>query len=52
MVLNQAKCHFMCLGRITENKSLVLKNKIMQTSEEQKILRIIINIYAKLQKSC
>ena len=43
MVLNQGKCHCMCLGRNTENETFVFKNKIMKNSEEQKILGLIID---------
>ena len=37
MVLNLDKCHFMCLGKNTENETSVFKNKIMKNNEEQKI---------------
>ena len=42
---------FVCLGRNTENKTLVSKNKIMKSREEQKILGIIIDNKLKF-KSC
>ena len=31
---NQGKCHFMCLGRNTENGIFVFNNKIIKNSEE------------------
>ena len=34
MVLNQGKCHFMSLGKNTENQTFVNKNKIKKTNEE------------------
>ena len=43
MVLNQDKCHFMCLGKNTENETSVFKNKIMKNNEEQKIFEITID---------
>ena len=43
MVLNQVKCHFMCLGRNTEKETFVFKSKTLKNSEEQKILGIIID---------
>lgn len=43
MVLNKAKCHFMCLRKNTENEIFVFKYKIMKNSEEQKTLGIIID---------
>ena len=35
IVLRRGKCHFMCLGRSTENKTFIFKNKTMQNSETQ-----------------
>lgn len=43
MVLNKAKCHFMCLRKNTENETFVFKYKIMKNSEEQKTLGIIVD---------
>ena len=43
MVLNQGKCHFMSLGKNTENQTFVYKNKIKKTNEEQKVFGIIID---------
>ena len=35
MMLNQGKCHFMCLERNTENKASIFKNRKMKNSEEK-----------------
>ena len=43
MVLNAAKCLFMCLGKNTENETFTFKNTIMNNSKEEKILGVIIN---------
>ena len=43
MVLNAGKCHFMCLGKNTENETFTFKDTIMNNSKEEKILRVIIN---------
>ena len=47
MVLNQGKCHFMSLGKNTENQTFVYKNKIKKTNEEQKVFGIIIDNFSK-----
>ena len=38
MVLNAGKCHFMCLGKNTENEAFTFKDTIMNNSKEEKIL--------------
>ena len=44
MVLNAGKCHFMCLGRNTDNETFIFKDTIMNNSKEKKkILRVIID---------
>ena len=42
MVLNAGKCHFMCLGKNTENETFSVKDTIMNNSKEEKILGVII----------
>ena len=41
MVLNAGKCHFMCLGKNTENETFIFKDTIMNNSKEEKLLGII-----------
>ena len=36
MVLNAGKCHFMCLGRNTDNETFIFKDTIMNNSKEEK----------------
>ena len=43
MVLNADKCHFMCLGKDTENETFIFNNFIFNNSNEEKILGITIN---------
>ena len=43
MVLNAGKCHFMCLGKNTENETFTFKNTIMNNNKEEKILGVIID---------
>ena len=43
MVLNEGKCHFMCIGKNTENETLVFNDIILQNSKEEKILGVIID---------
>ena len=43
MVLNAGKCHFMCLGKNTENETFIFKDTIMSNSEEEKILGVTID---------
>ena len=43
MVLNAGKCHFMCLGKNTENETFLFHNILMENSKEQKILGVIID---------
>ena len=38
MVLNSGKCHFMCLGKNTENETYFFKNTEMKNSSEEKSL--------------
>ena len=42
MVLNTGKCHFMCLGKNTENEIFIFKDTIMNNSKEEKILGVTI----------
>ena len=43
MVLNAGKCHFMCLGKNTENETFTFKDTIMNNSKEEEILGVIID---------
>ena len=43
MVLNSGKCHFMCLGKNTENKTYFFNNTEMKNSSEEKILGITVD---------
>ena len=43
MVLNSGKCHFMCLGQDTVNKTFVYDNIEMKNSKEEKTLGVIID---------
>ena len=43
MVLNVGKCHFMCLGKKTENETLLFNNILIENSKEQKIIGGIID---------
>ena len=43
IVLNSAKCHFMCLGKNTENETYFFNNTEMEISSEEKILGITID---------
>ena len=38
----QGKCHFMCVGKNTENETSTLKDSIKNNSKEEKILGVII----------
>ena len=40
LVLNADKCHFMCLGKDTENETFIFNNFIFNNSNEEKILGI------------
>ena len=42
MVLNSGKCHFMCLGKNTENETHFFNNTEMKNSSGEKILGITI----------
>ena len=41
--LHDSKCHFMCLGKNTENETFTFKDTIMNNSKEEKILGVIID---------
>ena len=43
MVLNSGKCHFMCLGKNTENETYFFNKSEMRNSSEEKILGITID---------
>ena len=43
MVLNAGKCHFMCLGNNTENKTFLFHNILMENSKEQNILGVTVD---------
>ena len=43
MVLNADKCHFMCLGKDTENETFIFNNFIFNNNNEEKILGITID---------
>ena len=44
MVLNAGKCHFMCLGKNTENETFIFKDTIMNNSKQEKLLGATIDI--------
>ena len=41
--LHDSKCHFMCLGKNTENETFTFKDIIMNNSKKEKILGVIID---------
>ena len=43
MVLNAGECHFMCLGKKTENETFIFKDTIMNNGKEEKVLGVIID---------
>ena len=43
MVLNERKCHFMCLGNNTENETFLFHNILMENGKEQKFLGVKMN---------
>ena len=43
IVLNAAKCHFMCLGKNTENETFIFKGTIVNNSKEEKKLCVTID---------
>ena len=43
MILNSGKCHFMCLGKNTENETYLFNNTEIKNSSEDKILGITID---------
>ena len=43
MMLNAGRCHFMCLENNTENETFLFKNYLMENSNEQNILGLIID---------
>ena len=49
MVLNSGKCHFVCLGKYTENKGYFSNNTEIQNSSGVRILGIIIDNQLKLK---
>ena len=51
MVLNADKCHFMCLGKDTENETFILNNFIFNNSNEEKILGTTIDNTLTFKKS-
>ena len=42
MMINEKKYHFICLGNNTENKTFLFNINLMENSNEQKILGLII----------
>ena len=51
MVLDLAKCHFLCLGKNIENETYIFNKTEMKNSSEEKILGIInlkINLSSKV----
>ena len=42
-VLNAEKCYFMCLENNAENETFLIHNILMENSQEQKILGVIID---------
>ena len=43
MLLNSGKCHFMCLGKNTENETYFFSNTEMKNSSAEEILGITID---------
>lgn len=46
LVINKViewKCHFICLGKNTENEDFIFKANIMNNSKEERILGVTIN---------
>ena len=43
MVQNPCKCHFLCLGKDTENETFIFNNFIFNNSNEEKILGIALD---------
>ena len=43
MVLNADKCHFMCLGKDTENETFIFNKFILNSSNEDNVLGISID---------
>ena len=43
MVLNADKCHFMCLGKDTENETSIFNNFIFNNGNKEKTLGITID---------
>ena len=43
MVLNQKKCHYMCIGRDTKNDKFELDNLLLENSKEEVVLAVTID---------
>ena len=43
MVLNAGKCHFMFLGNNTQNQTFLFNDILMENSDEQTIIGVIID---------
>ena len=43
MVLNQKKCHYMCIGRNTENDKFEFDNLLLENSKEEVVLGVTID---------
>ena len=43
MLLNAGKCHFMCLGKNTENETFIYKDTTMDNSKDEKMLGVNID---------
>ena len=56
MVLNADKCHYMCLGKATENVKFSFDGNTCVNSKEEKVLGIIIDndllFYSHVKKVC
>ena len=56
MVLNAEKCHYMCLGRNTENATFRFNQKVYENSKEETILGITIDnkltFYSHVKEIC
>ena len=43
MVLNQQKCHYMCIGRNTKNNKFEFDNLLLENSKEEFVLGVTID---------
>ena len=43
MILNEEKCHFISLGKNTENETFIFKDTIKNNCKEEKILSVTID---------